>query len=163
ISSHLITKQHKDNIATETNKISENGFLNFPKKITADIILKGFTEANILLYKIRNKSITKMFEVLNITLPCETILRSKVEKLANKKRETMKNILKDQNIIFIFDESQFNNKKFVNIIASTFSKLNNKLLIKCIEISESPNYTLACQIIDDTIKEYNLTESVLSC
>ncbi|KAF7685342.1 CGG triplet repeat-binding protein 1 [Cucumispora dikerogammari] len=51
ISSHLITKQHKDNIATETNKISENGFLNFPKKSNADIILKGFTEANIPLYK----------------------------------------------------------------------------------------------------------------
>ncbi|KAF7670492.1 CGG triplet repeat-binding protein 1, partial [Astathelohania contejeani] len=96
ISSHLITKQHKDNIATETNKIYENGFLNFPKKSTADIILKRFTEANIPLYKIRNKSITKMFEALNITLPCETSLRSKVEELANKKRETMKNILKDQ-------------------------------------------------------------------
>ncbi|KAF7693641.1 hypothetical protein CDIK_2226 [Cucumispora dikerogammari] len=100
-----------------------------------------------------------MFEALNITLPWETSLRSKVEELANKKRETMKNILKDRNFIFIFDESQFNNKKFVNIIASTFSEPNNKLLIKCIKMFESPNYTLACQIIDDTIKKYNLTRN----
>ncbi|KAF7684907.1 hypothetical protein CDIK_4344 [Cucumispora dikerogammari] len=98
-----------------------------------------------------------MFEALNITFPCETSLRSKVEELANKKRETMKNILKDRNFIFIFDERLFNNKKFVNIIASSFSEPNNKLLIKCIKIFESSNYTLSCQIIDDTIKEYNLT------
>ncbi|KAF7690783.1 hypothetical protein CDIK_2634 [Cucumispora dikerogammari] len=97
-----------------------------------------------------------MFEALNITLSWETSLRSKVEKLANKKRKTMKNILKDRNFIFIFDKSQFNNKKFVNIIASTFSEPYNRLLIKCIGIFESPNYTLACQIIDDTIKEYSL-------
>ena len=30
---HLIIKQHKDNIATETNMLSENGFLNFQKNI----------------------------------------------------------------------------------------------------------------------------------
>ncbi|KAF7689132.1 hypothetical protein CDIK_2848 [Cucumispora dikerogammari] len=105
ISSHLITKQHKDNISTETNLLSENGFLNFLKKRTADIILKRFTEANIPSYKIRNNSIIKMFEALKITLPCETSLKSNVEKLANKKRETMKNILKDQNFILFLMEA----------------------------------------------------------
>ncbi|KAF7685340.1 hypothetical protein CDIK_3911, partial [Cucumispora dikerogammari] len=98
-----------------------------------------------------------MFEALSITLPCETSLKSKVEELANKKRETIKNILKDQSYIFIFDKSQFNNKKFVNIIASTFPEPNNKLLIKYIEIFESPKYTLVSQIIDDAVKKYNLT------
>ncbi|KAF7702896.1 hypothetical protein CDIK_0256 [Cucumispora dikerogammari] len=110
-----------------------------------------------LLYKTRNNSIIKLFKALNITLPCETILRSKVGELANKKRETMKSVLKEQNFIFIFDESQFNNKKFVNIVDFTFSKPNNKLLIKCIEIFESLNYTLVSQIIGDAVKEYNLT------
>ncbi len=88
VSQHLKNSSH---VKRKETSINTHSLYTFTKKDIKDIILDGFTGANIPLYKLRNENIIKMFDNLNISIPCETTIRKGVEeKLKTKRRNKTK-------------------------------------------------------------------------
>jgi len=64
--------------------------------------------------------------------------------------------LNGKNIIIIRDESQFNNRKLINILASEIEESEKIHLLHSVEIEDSPNHSTMSQKIDDTLKDYGI-------
>ena len=155
VTQHLLTKMHKKNYSENYNKISQTQ-LPFEKKTVIDIIADGFLGANIPLYKIRFKSIKDMFMNFNITPPSETSIRSKVDIKYEIFIQKIKTIMKDCRFFLQVDESQINNKKYVNILIGDINIPKNIYLIESKEIISSVNSQTITICIDDIIKEFEL-------
>ena len=116
-------------------------------------IVKTFLGANIPLYKLRNNNVINLFKKLKCPIPSETTARDMVKDLASEKIQEIKEIVKNNKIFIIIDETQIKNSKFVSVLIGCLKKPNISFLIKTVPIVSISSQTIV-HIIDDCLKEF---------
>ncbi|KAF7689950.1 hypothetical protein CDIK_2725 [Cucumispora dikerogammari] len=72
--------------------------LNFTNVTKSENIIMGFLSANIALYKLRNKTLVKVFTDLGVQLPFESTVRRSVKKFVDNYVHDIKNNLKKHEV-----------------------------------------------------------------
>ncbi|KAF7685615.1 hypothetical protein CDIK_3636 [Cucumispora dikerogammari] len=116
----------------------------------------GFLSAIIALYKLKNKTLIKVFNDLCVQLPSESTVRRSVKKVVDNHLHYIKNNLKNHEVFLIIDETQIFNKKFVNVLVEKISNHFEIHLIKCTELAKNLNYESVSQIIVDLTIEFDI-------
>ncbi|KAG0433983.1 CGG triplet repeat-binding protein 1 [Dictyocoela muelleri] len=153
VTQHIQTLTHKKNI--EQKKPKQNT-LKIQSLNTAELIVKSFLNSNIPLYKLRNNSIKNMFQKLGVNLSCETTLRKLVSKLYKNHMITLKNNLFGKSIYLIIDETQFNQRKFINILMGDIEDPRNIYLTACKEIFGCVDSNIISVQVDNVLKGFNI-------
>ncbi len=158
VTQHLNNKAHKNLLLL--NKDRQITTLNFPKKSVSDILCEGFSGANIPLHKLRYSSIIKMFNKLDITAPSESTVRRKIDDNYETFLRRIKAKFSNHMYYIIIDESQIQNRRFVNVILGDFEAPRDFYLIEVVEIIEPSNSKNQAIIIDEVIKKYDLSRNM---
>ncbi|KAF7697603.1 hypothetical protein CDIK_1568 [Cucumispora dikerogammari] len=121
----------------------------------------GFFSANIDLYKLKNKTLIKVFNELSVQLPSESTVRRPVKKFVDNHLHDTKNNLKNYEVFLIIDEIQIFNRKLVNALVEKISNHFEIHLIKCTELAKNSNYEFISQIIVDLTIEFDIKREKL--
>ncbi len=154
---HLSTQIHKSN--AHDNNHETQGRLDFTKKNVLDSCFEGFTMANIPLYKFRSPAIIKMFRELGVDSPAESSLRNKVNSAYENFMTHLRLIFENKMFFLILDASQIGQRKFVNVLIGLLETPNKVYLAEVREINEPPNSKNQAIIVDDVIKDLNLSRN----
>ena len=99
-----------------------------------------------------------MFKQIKCEIPSESAARLYTKEIAEKKIESIKNIILNEYIFIIIDESQLNNKKIVNILVGTLKKPNISYLVQTCNVEKISSQVII-HLIDDIIKKLNIERS----
>lgn len=153
ITAHLECVKHKDNLL-------KNNIQPAIKPLVCkkdEIILKGFIEANIPLYKLRHNSIKIMFSDLNIQPPSETSVRRKLNDEFSNHMYKLKKFFKDKYIFLMVDEAHYNNSKYFNIIMGDVENPDMSYLVECVVVPKSIDSEKVKNYIDDVLKDFSIS------
>ena len=149
VDSHRGSAKHQRGFLNE--KASTQTFLKTPIPDFAEKVTKAFLCADIPLHKLRNSHLSSLFKKLGNPLPSERKCRSKVEKLAEEEALRLKDYLKDQQMFMVVDESDINNKEFLNILVGKLTAPEKTLLFNCKTLLQSVNSNIVTREIDDAV------------
>ena len=116
VESHRKSQRHKRVFKRKNSKQAKQVFI---KKISLEFIEKvisAFLAADISLYKLNYPSLKSLFESLGKELPSETVARSIVTQLAERKENCIQETLQDKQIFVVIDETEINGQKFINCL-----------------------------------------------
>ena len=149
VDSHRGSAKHQRGFLHE--KVSAQTFLKTPTPDFAEKVTNAFLCADIPLHKLRNSHLSFLFKELGNPLPSERKCRSKVEKLAEEKALRLKDFLKDQVMFMVVDESDLNEKQFLNILVGKLAAPEKTLLFNCKTLSQSVDSNIVTREIDDAV------------
>ena len=149
VDSHRGSAKHQRGFLHE--KASTQTFLKTPIPDFAEKVTKAFLCADIPLHKSRNSHLSSLLKELGNPLPSEGKCRSKVEKLAKKEALRLKDYLKDQEMFMVVDESDINDKQFLNILVGKLTAPEKTLLFNCKTLSQSVDSNIVTREIDDAV------------
>ena len=158
INSHRDSKLHLEKLNL-INPFTQPSLPETMEYLNTDIV-KTFLEADIPLFKLRNKSIIKLFAKLKVNIPSETTARRKIFDIAKTKLKKINDIVKDNPVFLIIDETQINNCKYINILIGIINEPNKSYLINTIYTQQSVNSQFIVQTIDDTIKNFGIIRQI---
>ena len=119
-------------------------------------VVKAFLGANIPLKKVRNLGLRKLFTDIGQPLPCETSCRKKVEENAKDDENRLRDILKDEPIFLIVDESENKGKKYLNILGGILNEPNKVYMLEWKKLEKSPERSLVSQGVDDCVRKIGI-------
>ena len=124
-------------------------------------VVKAFLEADIPWYKLQHSSIKNLFNsTLEHHCPSESAYRKQVNNLASQESECIKKLLTRKPIFLVVDELDVSGQKYVNVLAGLMEKPNKTYLIACSPLSENPHSSNICTIVDDCLKEIEITREM---
>ena len=126
IESHRKTQTHISNL-----ELIPLGDIQIPLSKThfLEVLSTLFLELDIPLYKIRDPSFQKFLRRYQLPVLSHSKAHSLVKTIADRKREIIKNNLKNKHIYLIADESSIDNTKFINIIIGIANDPRTKYLV----------------------------------
>ena len=92
--------------------------------------------------------------------PFESACRKQVKYLASQESECIKKLLTRKPIFLVVDESDVSGQKYVNVLNELMEEPNKTYLIACSPLSENPNSSIICTIVDDCLKEIGITREM---
>ena len=152
VDNHRESMKHRNSSATPNQS-----FLYAPKLPDFNEgLVKAFLGANIPVKKVRNLGLRKLFTDIGQPLPCETSCRKKVEEIAKDDENRLRDILKDQPIFLIVDESEIEGKKYLNILGGRLNEPNKVYMLECKKLEKSPECSLVFQGVDDCVQKFGI-------
>lgn len=130
---------------------NESGEMLFSERVT-----NAFLAADIPLKKLQNPNLRQLFQSMNHPLPSESTCRNNVEKIHNKIINQVKNIIKNKKIFIIFDETTIGKNSYSHTLIGTVNNASQTYLVECEPLHQSLNAAKVCQMIDSTIKFFEI-------
>lgn len=116
---------------------------------------ESFIRANIPIHKLRHVAIKDPFSQMMHPIPSAETCRKSIENIFQRKKNEVKNKLKNNLFYLIIDESQINNSKYLSIQIGMLISPFKHFLIYC-RIKEAVNCDVICDSIQEALKEYDL-------
>lgn len=149
VEKHRSTEKHKKNIDSN-EPCSTQKFIvtksDFNQKLT-----EAFLSADIPLYKIRNKKLRELFNLIGHPLPSDQTCRNQLPDLVSIKMDRVKNILKGKYFFMVIDESEICGAKYLNILAGILEQPAQTYLVECLPLNASVNAQTILHAVEDTI------------
>ena len=163
VEQHRQTAKHQRKVAPEQPLASNSQSFLLPqsqKDFTKQVVT-AFLEADIPLFKLKHSSIKNLFNsTLGHHCPSESACQKQINDLAGQESERIKKLLTRKPIFLVVDESDVSSQKYVNVLAGLMEKTNKMYLIACSQLSENPNSSNNCTIVDDCLKEMGITREM---
>ena len=116
---------------------------------------------NIPLSKMRDEQFKNFFKDLGYIVPSETYARHQIHFQADMMLVSIYSKLINSKIFLIVDETHLNCKKYVHVLAGSFSDPQNIYLIEH-KLVNKCNSSIICTIIDDVLKSIGCQRSDFS-
>jgi len=138
---------------TETLKIEQR--LDFTNKTRnfANIILDTFISVDIPLYKLRHPKMHSFFNFLGHSLPSESTVRECLNEKFNNEILRIKNLVKDEKIFLVIDETSNGQKYFTCALVGLIS---SPLKTYCIRLDTYPDSSYIKNFIVEILNEFNI-------
>ena len=160
IKRHRKSQKHIKNI--ENNKSYKQLPLQESMNSNNSPIIKAFIDSDIPLYKLRHQSIKNLFSSINIQIPSESTARKYIDSLSSEILAQIKKNIQDKHLFLIVDESEINSIKFINVLVGTLKNPFKSWLVECRNITGNPCASIICQVVDDTLKFFNVERNHFS-
>ena len=121
------------------------------------LVLEAFLSADIPIYKANNPQLKSLFSFMGKPLPSETTLRSHVSLFAEEELLSVKSIIQDKQIFLVVDETDVSGRRFFNTLIGIISEPQKTYLIDCRTCEGSVNQQYVVYLIDDLIRECNVS------
>ncbi|CAK8688417.1 unnamed protein product [Clavelina lepadiformis] len=138
VESHRKSEKHQRGLARTATNFAEN-------------VTRAFLCADIPLHKLTNSHIKTLFHDLGHPLPSETACPSKVQKLADQEIQQLKNYLKDEDVFMVVDESEIDQRKFLNILVGKMTVPETTYIFTCKTLSKYADSDIVTREIDDAV------------
>ena len=150
---------------TQKHQLNEASFAKQPKLATDNEIdgktfsqrlTSAFLSADIPLKKIANPAIRGFFMAIGHPLPSESTCRNNVEKIHLDILEKVKDIVYNEDVFIMFDETSIGKDSYSNTLIGIVSKPEATFLVECRPLSSSLNAAEVCRIIDEVLRRFNI-------
>ena len=131
------------------------GSKDFTKSVT-----RAFLSADIPLKKLQNKELKQLFKDFGKTLPSESACRRKAAEMGEREIDRVKNLIHEQKIFLVVDESEISGIKYLNVLIGLLDEPDKTYLIACKVLPKSPTAQSICQEIDDCLRFLDVTKGV---
>ena len=108
--------------------------------------------ADIPLKKLQNKELKQLFKDIGKTLPSESACRRKAAEIGEKEIDRVKNLIHEQKIFLVVNESEISGIKYLNVLVGLLDEPDKTYLIACKVLPKSPTAQSICQEIDDCLR-----------
>ena len=164
VEQHHQTAKHQRKVAPEQPQASNSQSFLLPqsqKDFTKQVVT-AFLEADIPLYKLQHSRIKNLFKsTWGHHCPSESACRKQVNDLASQESKRIKKLRTRKPVFLVVDESDVSGQKYVNVLARLMEEPNKTYLIACNPLSGNPNSSNICTIVDDCLKEMEITREKL--
>ncbi|KAF7684988.1 hypothetical protein CDIK_4263, partial [Cucumispora dikerogammari] len=153
ITAHIKTIKHQNK--TNSNlTYPKQTFFNEKDNSFTEIITEAFLSANIPLHKLRHPAIKTLFNKLNQPILKETTCRRATDRLFLRLKLDIRKILENKLFFLIIDESQYIDKKYLNLQIRILSEPEKNYLVYCkviLHISGDCVKNIVLQVIEDHV------------
>ena len=156
---HRQSAKHQKGLPSSSSSASQSAqtFIDIPSKDFTYNVTRAFLAADIPLKKLQNNELRQLFKDLGKKLPSETSCRQKVEEMGEAEIEKVKNLIQEQRIFLVADESDICGSKYLNILVGLLDKPEKTYLVACKVLSGPPTAQAICQEIDDVLHFLNVS------
>ena len=156
VEQHRNSKKHSsflEVLPKQPKLVAENESVGmaFSERVTS-----AFLAADIPLKKLQNPNLKQLFESMNHPLPSESTCRNSVEKIHDKMINQIKSIIQNKQIFIVFDETTLGKDSYAHTLIGTIDSPSKSYLVECESLSESLNAAKVCQLVDSTIKKFDI-------
>ena len=157
VQSHRNSNTHENQLISSTPINSP--FVKLSKWHFPTELVKCFLETDIALHKLRNDCFQNLFNNFDLPLVTQSSAQQKIKNIANEKFEKIKQILTNEKIFFIVDESCKAGLKYTNILMGKLSNPNQTYLVRTVGTEESVNSEMMARVIDETFKSLDISRN----
>ena len=127
---HRRGKIHQNGIKYKNTQ--KQTFLTPSRDIFVTKIIKAFTSADIPLYKVENNELKELFNYMQYPLPSRSTLRRSIHgDYINQINEKTRKNLENCKIFLVVDETEIEQKRFINILGGDISVPKKTYALKC--------------------------------
>lgn len=151
---HINCKQHLEHFNSLQN---DNTYtIKLPEFKFPENFVKMFLEIDIPLYKLREKPLQQFLCDFKLPKISHSTAHRMVQNIANNKIKKIKELMFNQKIFLIVDESSKCDLKYTNILIGTLSNPTQSYLIRTFTTNDSINADIITRYIDDCIHLLNI-------
>ena len=111
--SHQKSKQHQRKLETKSKSQSKQTFLQLDQVNFKEQVVSSFLAADIPLHKLNHPSSKSLFATMEKVLLSETAARACVAKLASRKEEQIRELLREKNFFLLWMKQRLLNKSIL--------------------------------------------------
>jgi len=160
VDSHRRTAKHQKQLpSSSTSPPQSQSFIEFGPKDFTESVARAFLSADIPLKKLQNKELKQLFKDIGKTLLSESACRRKAAEMEEREIGRVKNLIYEQKIFLVVDESEISGNKYLNIFVGLLDEPDKTYLIACKVLPKSPTARSICQEIDDCLRFLDVTRN----
>lgn len=155
VESHRSSARH----ASKCHKPSTSSSQQFLKPVEsnfASTVTTAFLAADIPLHKLQHPALKELFSAMKHPCPSASACRQLVPQLAADERERVQSLMNDKKVFIIIDESEVQDRKFINILVGDLAQPSKVWLYECKHHAGSINSNIISQLVDDVLHELSV-------
>ena len=116
-------------------------------------------DKRIPLKKLQNKELKQLFKDMGKTLPSKSACRRKAAEMGEKEIDRVNNLIHEQKVFLVVDESELCGNKYLNILVGLLDEPDKTYLIACKVLPKSSTARSIRQVIDDCLRFLDVTRN----
>ena len=160
VDNHRRTAKHQKQLPlSSTSPPQSQSFIQLGPKDFTESVTRAFLSADIPLKKLQNKELKQLFKDIGKTLPSQSACRRKAAEIGEREIDRVKNLIHEQKIFLVADESEISGIKYLNVLVGLLDEPDKTYLIACKVLPKSPTAQSICQEIDDCLRFLGVTKN----
>ena len=155
IDKHRLSNKHVENM----NEIKQEITVKLHASLFYKNVVSTFIEADIPLFKLSNSKLRQLFSSFGHNLPSVSYAYSLIEQLANEKINGIKELIFNEDVFVIAEESTSEERKYFIVMLDLLKEPNKMYLASCKPLEKAPTSEVVAQLLDETFKLYDITRN----
>ena len=132
VDNHRRTAKHQKQLpSSSTSPPQSQSFIQLGSKDFTESVTRAFLSADFPLKKLQNKELKQLFKDIGKTLPSESACRRKAAEMGEREIDRVKNLIHEQKIFLVGDESEISGIKYLNVLVGLLDEPDKTYLIAC--------------------------------